>query len=29
MAKSAAEAGTPEKEIKQSIKAWRADTYRV
>lgn len=29
LAKSAAESGTSEKEIKQSIQNWRADTYRV
>ena len=29
LAKSAAESGTPEKEIKQSIQTWRPDNYRV
>lgn len=29
LAKSAAEGGTSEKEIKRSIQSWRPDTYRV
>lgn len=29
LARSAAEQGTPENEIKKSIKSWRPDTYRV
>lgn len=29
LAQSAADAGTEEKAIKQSVKNWRADTYRV